>query len=38
LHLREFFARGKAWRDILVWSSPRHLGERIPITGKSNSS
>ncbi len=38
LHLREFFARGKAWRDILMWSSPRHLGEQIPITGKSNSS
>lgn len=37
LQVREFFARGKAMRDILVSSSPRHLGDKIPIDGISNS-
>ncbi len=37
LQVREFFARGKAMRDILVGSSPRHFGDKIPIDGISNS-
>jgi len=37
LYVREFFARGKALRDVLADSWPRHLGDQIPITWPSNS-
>ncbi|HEY3356234.1 MAG TPA: ElyC/SanA/YdcF family protein [Polyangia bacterium] len=32
-HLREAFARGKAWGEVLVGAAPRSLGPPTPITG-----
>ncbi len=37
VYIREFFARWKAWWDVMMKSLPRHLGEPIPISGVSNS-
>lgn len=37
LSFREFFARGKARWDILFWSLPRHLWEKVPFDSESNS-
>jgi len=33
---RENLARVKAWWEILLWSSPKFLGEQVPIDGESN--
>lgn len=35
-NFREFFARIKAYVDVLLWSSPKFWGEQIPITWPSN--
>lgn len=37
VYIREFFAHQKAWVEWIFGSSPRHLGEQIPISGMGNS-
>lgn len=37
LQIREWFARFKAWFDVLFDALPHHLGEIVPITWISNS-
>lgn len=37
LYTRELWARVKAYSDVLFHSLPHHLGEKVPLTWKSNS-